>query len=566
MAPRAGGAGGRGVWVREALLPTPNPLRVLVVTGTLLAVDETSAVAALRKQWAASRASSAPWLDVRWKLMAAESLAGMAAARRRGGPWSPTVERLFSAPWAEGAPELTEVVLATLLQREGLAFEVATFSGLLADRARREAALARCGAVFVSSTLLRDASELFPLVRGLRPAGGRVVVGGALAPLLAPGFQGHPDVDVLAVGEGERLVPALAAWLRGAPLAAPEGGRVERAGPTAVLHAGPSPGRSLDDLPRPDWALAERVHGRRFPMVFYESVRGCPYRCAFCNYPYLFADDRFRTRSAEAIAEDWAGLAAGGVRWITCLDSLFTLPPRRLDALCRRLVERRVAVRWICYARADDLCDPDRVARMAEAGCHQVQIGLESGDGDQLRRMDKQATPEQGLRALALCRRAGISTLCTFVAGFPGETEASLRATRDLVLAGEPDFAYLAPFTTRVEGVPILSPERRAEHRIETTPGVTSSAPYWRHATMSCAELPAHVRAIEAAWVEAGASLNATLFYRTVLHYDRGRDRADLLAFQRDATRAGRVPRAALRLAGGLAQRRLVRDLARRLP
>ncbi len=535
--------------------------RVLIVTGTLLAVDERSPIAAVRKQLAAMRASSGPWLDLRLKLLAAETLAGQAAARRRGGSWAGTVERLFSSPWAEGAPELTEVVLMTLLAAESIAYEAATFATLLADRALRDTLLARCDAVFVSSTLLRDASELLPLVARLRRAGNRVVVGGALAPLLAPGFAGHESIDVLAVGEGERLVPALAAWLRGGELRAPDGGRIERAGPTIVLHAGPSPGRSLDDLPRPDWSLAEQYHGRKLPMVFYESVRGCPYRCAFCNYPYLFADDRFRTRSAEAIADDWTAYARAGVRWITCLDSLFTLPPRRLDALCRLLIERRLDLRWICYARADDLCDEDRVRRMRDAGCVQVQIGLESGDAGQLERMDKRATPEQGLRALEVCRRVGITTLCTFIVGFPGETEATVAATRDLILAGRPDFAYLAPFTTRVEGVPVLGPESRARYGLVTTQGITSSAPYWRHDTMSAADVPDLLRRTNAAIVEARASLDATLFYRTILHYERARDREDLLDFQRDAARSGRVAQALLRGVGVWAQGRLRRDL-----
>ncbi len=533
------------------------------MTGTLLAVDERSPLAAVKKQLAAMRASSGPWLDLRLKLLAAESMAGMAAARRRGGPWSATVERLFGAEWQEGAPELSEVVLAGLLRDQGLAFEVATYGQLEGDRRRRREVLGRCGVVFASSTLLRDASELLPLVARLKRPDNRVVVGGALAPLLAPGFGGDAAIDVLAVGEGERLVPALAAWIRGSALAPPAGGRLAQAGPTAVLHAGPSPDRSLDALPRPDWALAEQVHGRRFPMVFYESVRGCPYRCAFCNYPYLFADDRFRTRSAEVIARDWEAYARAGVRWITCLDSLFTLPPRRLDELCRLLVERRVGVEWICYARADDLCDEARVHRMREAGCRQVQIGLESGDRGQLERMDKQSTPEQGLRALEVCRRAGITTLCTFVVGFPGETEGTLRATRDLIAAGRPDFAYLAPFTTRVEGVPILSAASRERYGLVTTQGITSSAPYWRHATMSAAEVPALLARTNAELVDQRASLDATLFYRTILHYERDRDREDLLDFQRDAARAGRVARGAVGAVGRWAQRRLDRDLPR---
>jgi radical SAM superfamily enzyme YgiQ (UPF0313 family) len=315
-------------------------------------------------------------------------------------------------------------------------------------------------------------------------------------------------------------------------------------------------------FPTPDWRLAESQHGRPFPMVFYESVRGCPYRCAFCNYPYLFDDTRFRTKSAARIADDWTAYAAAGVKWITCLDSLFTLPPKRLDALCEQLIARDLGLSWVCYARADDLLDPVRVRAMRRAGCVQVQIGLESGDPDQLVRMDKRATVADGERALAVCRDEGIATMCTFIIGFPGETRETVRATTDFVLRARPDFYYLAPFTTRVEGVPILSPASRERYGIRTTQGITSSAPYWRHATMSAAEVPDLLRLHNAEIVEAEASLDATLFYRTSLRY-RPEDGPALRAFQRATAGSAPWVRAGLRTVGRWVQRRLERDLAR---
>ena len=528
----------------------------------MLAVDERSAIAALTKQIRSIRASSGPWLDLRLKLLAAEELWAQSIARRTEGPWSETVRRLFEADREPRAPELTEVVLMTALEAERIPFEAASFAALTGDRELRERLLGRCQVIFLSSTLLRDDSELQPLISMLRGPRHRLVVGGALAPLLAPGFAGDPRIDVLAIGDGERLVPSLAAWIRGGPLQPPPGGSVREVGPTLVLSSGPSQSRSLDEMPSPDWALSMRYHGRTFPHVFYESVRGCPFRCAFCNYPYLFDDDRFRVRSARRIAEDWTRYAGDGVRMITCLDSLFTVPPKRLDELCAILIEQALPLEWICYARADDLCDERRVEAMRRAGCVQVQIGLESGDDEQLKRMDKRATVAQGLRALEVCRRQGVVTLCTFIVGYPGETRETLRATRDLVLEGKPDFYYLSPFTTRVLGVPVLSPESRARYGIETVQGITSSAPYWRHDTMSASDLPDLLREHNDTIVSAEASLDATLFYLITARY-RPPDRPDLLAFQRFAARQAPWMRAALRGIGRLVQRQLVADMDR---
>lgn len=519
--------------------------RVLIVTGGFVALRERSPVRALQRQMAAHRASRAGWLDVQMKLRIGEELMAQQAFLRgrvfRRKRYRAAVERYFGAAPEHGTPELTEVVLMTLLAAEGIAYEAATYAELHADARRRARLLDACEVVFASSTLLRDASELAPVIALLRRPGNKIVCGGALASLLQDDLDHLSDlaragIDVLAVGHGELLVPALAAWIRSGyrALAPPPGGRIAQRGGLTVLSSGQPAGHDLDALPRPDWSLAERYHGRRMPMVHYESVRGCPYRCSFCNYPYLFDDTRFRYKSAERIAEDWARYAAGGAEHVTCLDSLFTMPRRRLLALCEQLVARDLRLRWVCYARADDLSDIELCRLMRRAGCVQVQIGIESGNQEQLDRMNKRATVAQGLRALANCHATGITTLITLILGYPGETDATLRDTLDFVRAARPDFVYLAPFMTRIESVPVLGEESRRRFGLVTSGGLGSSAPYWRHDTMCASELAERWSRFMRAVAREGCALDGGLFYRGILGYERERDRDALLAFQRD--------------------------------
>jgi anaerobic magnesium-protoporphyrin IX monomethyl ester cyclase len=534
-------------------LPGARAPRVLIVTGGFVAMRDRSIVRALQRQLAAHRASSGGWLDLQMKLRIGEELVAQQAFLRsrafRAKPYRDVARRYFDSHLIFDTPELTEVVLMTLLAAEGIACEAATYADLHADAGLRARLLDACDVVFASTTLLRDVSELVPLLAMLRRPGNRIVCGGALASLIhgdidrlsgtagpdrAPASRG--SIDVLAVGHGELLVPALAAWIRGGyrELAPPPGGRVAQRGRVTVVWSGQPPGRDLDVLPRPDWALAERYHGRPMPMVFYESVRGCPYRCSFCNYPYLFDDNRFRYKSAERIAEDWASYAAAGAEYVTCLDSLFTMPRQRLVSLCEQLVARDVRLRWICYARADDLSDIEVCRLMRRAGCIQVQIGIESGNQGQLDRMNKRATVAQGVRALANCHAAGITTLITLILGYPGETDATLRDTLDFVRATRPDFAYLAPFVTRIESVPVLSEASRRRFGLVTAGGLGSSAPYWRHDTMCSSELAERWSRFMRVVVDERCALDGGLFYQGMLGYERARDREPLLAFQRD--------------------------------
>lgn len=541
---------------------------VLVVTGGLLTEKETSVVQALRKQSAQRGFLKSAWLDHKIKLVSAEPLvAGLFERRRfrRDPATRDAAQRFFAERANLETPELTEVVLATLLRDAGLPYRLITYAELFADPRAARRLLAETCCVFASTTLLRDLSEVEPLVRMLKRPHNRIVLGGALAGLICADWSGMPEVDVLAVGYGEYLVPALAAWIRSGftRLEAPAGGRVEPREHGLVLHAGVPGGRDLDHLVTPDWALSARDRKRRYRMVYYESVRGCPYRCAFCNYPYLFDDTTFRYKSADKMADDWARYVQElGVEYITCLDSLFTLPKRRLRAFCERLIARDIRVKWICYARADDLADAGVVELMKAAGAHQVQIGIESGHQTLLDNMNKACTVEANARALDNCRAHGLTSVVSLIAGFPGESAQTLEATYRFLCAHPPDFYYLATFSTRAADVPVLNERNRRRFGLQTADNAYCMAPYWRHDSMSCEAVGNHVRGLNRRLMQARISLNAVLFYSGLLAYDPA-DRAALMDYQyRVAAHHPWIERA-FDLANAWVDKRLSQDMAR---
>lgn len=495
---------------------------MLVITGGLLTEAEGSVLRALRKQVGQWAASEHAWLDFTVKLVVAEPLLEAKLARRNR-----TVDEYFRNTGDLVSPDLTEVVLATLLDRQGIPYEVATYSDLFAEPKRLDRLLDETTCVFASTTFLRDLSEVRPLVRRLKRPHNRIVLGGPLAGVLGERGEGLEHVDVLAAGYGEYLVPALAGWIRSGctVLQPPEGGRLV-SGRTPVLYSGTPPGQDLDSLPSPDWS------GRGRRMIYYESVRGCPYRCNFCNYPYLFADNRFRYKSARKMLEEWEHYRETlGVEYVICLDSLFTMPRRRLVEFCKSLIERKLGIRWVCYARADDLADEGIAALMKDAGAIQAQIGLESGDQRLLDNMDKACTVEANARAVDNCRKHGITSVVSLIVGFPGETEETLENTYRFLKEHPPDFYFLATFSTRATEVPVLNEMNRRRFGLETVAGLSTAAPYWRHRTMSCSEAGNHVRRMHARLMSERISLNAAVFYGGMLRY-RPEQREALLAYQ----------------------------------
>lgn len=542
--------------------------KVLIVTGTLVSAKERSFWQFLKKQIDSFKASSGAWLDTQLKVVGAENITAQARYMKSSAfkrqSYYQTVSSVFSQDWNFGAPELTEVALMTLLAKEGIAYEAITYSELYSDEARRDQLLTECECVFASTTLLRDLSELDPLMKIIKRDSNKVVVGGALTSILHHDFNGSPYIDVFTVGYGEMLVPSLAAWIRSGycELVPPLTGRVLKKGNSMVIFSGVPESKNLDFIDAPDWSLAEAYHKKKFEMVHYESVRGCPYRCSFCNYPFLFDDTKFRYKSAEKIVDDWEIYYKNGARYITCLDSLFTIPPKRLKRICELLIERQIKIKWICYARADDLTDLATCQLMRDAGCIQVQIGVESGSQDILDNMNKRCTVSQNALAIQNCRKVGITTLATVIIGFPGDHIGSLEKTIEFLRQNPPDFYYSAPFTTRVEYIPILNQENRARFGILTNQGATSSAPYWRHNTMSSTELGRLVRWFNTQVIDQKMSLESTLFYKIILNYDP-ETRAQLLDYQRDVLTSYKGMRRVFGWVFNFVQRKLEADVER---
>jgi radical SAM superfamily enzyme YgiQ (UPF0313 family) len=511
--------------------------RVLILSGGVITPKEKSLSTLLRKQVGQWREGRHHWLEMKVKANIGEPVLIHEKYRRKvikPRHWMQHTEEL-PAEVRDGlhefltsnrnyeTPELTEVSLASLIAKEGISYDLATYDDLYSGDGGFSEKFDRCAIIFVSSTFLRDLSELVPIIDRLKRPGKRIVVGGALMGSIHGKWPGHESVDLVAVGYGEFLVPVLADWIKSgfSRIDAPETGRIEDKELSTFVFSGSPPSASLDFIERPDWRRSESDHKTRYEMINYESVRGCPYRCAFCNYPFLFDDFKFRTKSAKKMAQDWLDYKAEHpqLEYITCLDSLFTIPKARLLEFCQILIGHGSPIKWICYARADDLADEEVVDMMVKAGAIQVQIGIETANAEILRNMNKRVGEDANGRALDNCRKYGLTSVVTLIVGFPGETEATVRETLDFLREHPCDFHFVATFSTRVEGVPILSDEMKARFDLVSMNSLYTVAPYWEHATMDCYEATQWSRWLGTRLIEEKISLDAASFYRGILTY-----------------------------------------------
>ena len=322
---------------------------------------------------------------------------------------------------------LALVALASALDREKV--DVVIIDGRLESDPVRAVVTAARGALCVGITVLtgapiHDALAVSRAVKAADPVC-PIVWGGWHPSLFAQECLAEPSVDIVVSGQGEDAFRHI----------------VDRliAGET-VEGSVSRPLKDLNAFPAHDYSLipVERyfaLKGAR--QIDYISSQGCRFRCAFCADPAVFARG-WTGLMPERIAEEAAFLRTRyGMADLAFQDETFFTHAPRTDALAEEFLKRALGITWTATLRADQACrlGDDLFAKVVRSGLRRVMVGVESGSQEMLDRLQKDMKLEQVRAAADMCTRHGVSAIFNFIVGFPGESEASMRAT--LALAKE---------------------------------------------------------------------------------------------------------------------------------
>jgi radical SAM superfamily enzyme YgiQ (UPF0313 family) len=158
------------------------------------------------------------------------------------------------------------------------------------------------------------------------------------------------------------------------------------------------------------------------------ASRGCPYSCGFCGAHTVWTR-KVRTRSpSSVIAEMEECVSRFRIRTFHFTDEMFTLDKKRVLEICRLMRERRLDIAWVCSARAQRL-DKETLQAMRDAGCREISFGIESGNKDMLKKIDKGLDLEEARRVIQLAKKTGITTHASYIIGYAGETQKTVRDT-----------------------------------------------------------------------------------------------------------------------------------------
>jgi len=232
------------------------------------------------------------------------------------------------------------------------------------------------------------------------------------------------DWDYLVVGEGERVLLEI----------------IDRNVSTRVVQGKPI--EDLDEL-HPLFFSKLNMQAYNFPLrrdlkcINVMTSRGCPYRCAFCST----AGTKLRQRSPENVILELQILKNQyGFDSFMFVDDTMSINRPRFREILKGVKE--LNIKWRSYGRVNVLNRED-LELMAESGCLEVAIGVESGSQKILDLIRKGTNVQENIKFAHMCREIGIKCNAMLIVGLPGETRETIRKTQEWMEQARPEaFGY----------------------------------------------------------------------------------------------------------------------------
>ena len=296
-----------------------------------------------------------------------------------------------------------------------------------------------------------------------------ICIGGYQAMLSQQQTIENPNVDYICVGDGEYATGNLVQHLRGSK-DGPADGMWEKLIDGDVYESEAHQIGDIGALPFPDYDVFSKedgfdnvnssIFGPKGKLVLpVMTGRGCPYRCTYCcNTPLLegwkvkktflrkydpqdMVDELIRLRDKYNVGyfEFWDELFLSNLKFV-----------RAFFALYKEQLHLPFSINSRVEVMGEDFC---KLA--AEAGCHTIWFGIESGDEEYRSKfLGRKMKNEQVIAAAENCKRAGINLLTFNIVGAPLETAANMRETLKLNQLISPEHFFFFPYIP-LRGTPL---------------------------------------------------------------------------------------------------------------
>lgn len=267
------------------------------------------------------------------------------------------------------------------------------------------------------------------------------VLGGIHATLLPMQSVMHPFVDIVCEGEGDFTLYEIAEKLYERKNLDNVRGIYFKRGEEIIYTGKRDIIKDLDILPIVPYELLSMDRYSTFDIGEGKSAtvftsRGCPYKCKFCASPV--ANSAWRGFSINRVLENIKLLQNKyDVSNIYFQDDNLAGSLPRFKELIYRMSQMDRKIKWGTLGiRADAICRLEKkdLDCLFESGCHNLDIGVESGSP----RVNKFIRKDESLETITEANKKlapyPIKAKYTFVVGFPTETEKEVNESIDFAI------------------------------------------------------------------------------------------------------------------------------------
>lgn len=277
----------------------------------------------------------------------------------------------------------------------------------------------------------------------------RIVLGGRIT-VMSPGFIfEHIPTDFIIQGEGEiGLVQLIKEIEKNRDFDTVQGLSYKDLNGNVYSNGEADPVKNISDynIPYGRFDMGKyiklcNIQSPNVPSINMLSSRGCPFSCTFCNNSKGKKSVRFYDIKNLSYSLDYL-VNKFRLKHVTFNDDIFTVNKKRMAKVCDTLKERDLT--FSISTRLDCL-DEESIQLLDESGCHYLCIGIESPSHTVAKIIDKRLDLKTYQRNIDTLKKSRIVVNYGFMIGYLGETEETIRETRDFVLKNK--IIYSAFFT-----------------------------------------------------------------------------------------------------------------------
>ncbi len=354
-------------------------------------------------------------------------------------------------------PPLGLCSLAAYLAKQGIASDIVDFNAWPDSTGRMSRILTHGRPAFIgfscTTSSFLDGVRLAGIARTALPEVGVIFGGVHVSSQGLKMIRKHEVIDYIVVGEGEETLSELMES-EGNPENIPGLIYRDQVSGEIVSTGRRSQVLDLDELPYPAY---EKLKGypERYTLPIFNypaapgtsalSSRGCPYSCSYCDRSVFQKSYRFN--SAAYIYDHMRYLKDRfGIRHINFYDDQFTFNLKRTEELTDMLSIRPLNMTYNCAVRAEHV-NKALLQRLKKTGCWMISLGIETGDQDLLRSLNRKVDLDSLAGRVRLIKETGIRVKGLLMMGLPGETEKTIEKTRKFLFSLPVDDFNLTKFT-----------------------------------------------------------------------------------------------------------------------